>query len=159
MFEGNPDVVFVDVNLRDSPTLRKEELGPPGKGGWPTIRYFNRDTGKHGASYNKVTALPMCQELLDRHNMINYVEGYSGTVLCGVDGKNCNERESTYLEKWKTKSSEEIQSQLDRIELLLSKPMQGDLMDWAIRRTRILNKIVAANDGGSDASSAGTDEL
>ena len=35
----------------------------PGGGGWPTIRYFNRDTGLEGGSCEKVTSKPMCEEL------------------------------------------------------------------------------------------------
>jgi hypothetical protein len=42
-FEGNKDVTFGDVNLMESPI--KGQPHNPGQGGWPTIRYFSKDTG------------------------------------------------------------------------------------------------------------------
>lgn len=142
MFEGNSDVAFADVNLKDNPMLKSDELGPPGAGGWPTIRYFNKKTGQFGDSYKKLTNLPICQELGDRMKMIDYVENYGNTVLCGIDGKNCNEKELSYLQKWKDKPLDEIKSQLTRLEDMTSKPMKDDLVEWAWRRMRILTKIV-----------------
>lgn len=124
--------------------LKGDELGNPGSGGWPTIRWFNKKSGQFGDAYKKVTDLPMCQELLDRMIMIDYVEQYGNTVLCGLDGKNCNEKEAGYLEKWKDKPLDEVQSQLDRVEAMTKKPMKEDLLEWAWRRMRILKKIIAA---------------
>jgi len=144
MFQGNSDVAFADANLKDNPMLKSDELGPPGAGGWPTIRYFNKKTGQFGDSYKKVTNLPMCQELGDRMRMIDYVESYGNTVLCGLDGKNCNDKELKYLEKWKDKPLDEVKSQLTRLEEMSSKPMKDDLMEWALRRMRILKKVEAA---------------
>jgi hypothetical protein len=144
MFEGNPDVAFADINLSKSPMIKGDELGNPGSGGWPTIRYFNKKTGQFGDAYNKVTDLPMCQELGDRMKMIDYVEDYGNTVLCGLDGKNCNEKEAGYVEKWKVKPMDEVESQLTRLEEMTSKPMKDDIFEWAVRRLRILKKIIAA---------------
>lgn len=143
MFQGNSDVVFADVNLQNNPMMKSDELGPPGAGGWPTIRYFNKKTGQFGDSYKQITNLPMCQELGDRMMMIDYVESYGNTVLCGVDGKNCNEKELQYLEKWKGKALDELKSQLTRLEDMTSKPMKDELAEWAWRRMRILKKLIA----------------
>ena len=35
----------------------------PGAGGWPTIRYYNKETGILGKSYEKKTDASMCDEL------------------------------------------------------------------------------------------------
>lgn len=35
----------------------------PGKGGWPTIRYYNKKTGHDGEAYVKKTQKSMCDEL------------------------------------------------------------------------------------------------
>ena len=46
-------MTFGDVNLSEN-SIR----GPPhnpGQGGWPTIRYFNKETGISGGSYQKKT--------------------------------------------------------------------------------------------------------
>ena len=50
-------------------------------GGWPTIRHFNKMTGKEGAPYEKKTGKPMCQELGEIQNMIAYVEEAGNTKL------------------------------------------------------------------------------
>lgn len=124
--------------------LRADELGPPGTGGWPTIRYFNKNTGQFGDAYKKLTDKPMCEELLDRMRMIDYIEDYGNTVLCGLDGKHCNEKEAKYAEKWKEKPLDEVKNQLTRLEEMTSKPMKEDLLEWAWRRMRILKKIIKA---------------
>lgn len=38
-------------------------VGSPGKGGWPTVRFFNKKTGTKGEAYVKRTGDAMCTEL------------------------------------------------------------------------------------------------
>ena len=40
-----------------------------GAGGWPTIRYFNKETGYGGGNYKKVTSGAMCDELGNEEHM------------------------------------------------------------------------------------------
>ena len=68
-FAGNADVRFADINLSEAP-IRGEPYNP-GAGGWPTIRYFNKDTGKDGYPYQKRTDKPMCEELGDFDMMVD----------------------------------------------------------------------------------------
>ena len=49
---------FGDVNLSEEPIRGGHN---PGAGGWPTIRYFNAETGLAGASYVKKTDDAMCE--------------------------------------------------------------------------------------------------
>lgn len=78
-FAGNKDVVFADVNLKEVP-IRGEPYNP-GLGGWPTVRHFNKATGKDGEHYEKKTEKPMCQELLDWEYMQGYIESAGKTAL------------------------------------------------------------------------------
>ena len=61
-FAAEDSVVFGDVLLQQD----RVTVGPnggqlnPGKGGWPTIRYFNKGTGYDGAEYQKKTGDSMC---------------------------------------------------------------------------------------------------
>jgi len=142
MFRGNNDVAFADINLSRHPVRSNHN---PGAGGWPTIRYFTKQTGVAGGTYEKKTSLPMCQELGDIDRMINYVEDYSGTVLCGPDGTNCNEKELKYLEKMKGQDADAQEAQMDRIENMLKKPMKAELKEWAHRRLRLLGKMLASS--------------
>ena len=53
-FANNSDVAFGDVNLSE-----ERISGPPhnpGSGGWPTIRYFNKETGYDGKGYVQKTS-------------------------------------------------------------------------------------------------------
>ena len=53
-FKDNKDVVFGDVNLSENQIGERHGVQfNPGAGGWPTIRYFNSDTGPGGALMKK----------------------------------------------------------------------------------------------------------
>ena len=61
-FANEDNVVFGDVVLRED-RITQGPLGGalnPGKGGWPTVRYFNTQTGYDGAPYEKKSSDPMC---------------------------------------------------------------------------------------------------
>ena len=62
-FSGNANVVFGDVNLQDAGNI-PGKFGA-GQGGWPTVRYFNAETGYDGAPYKQKTSKSMCDELGD----------------------------------------------------------------------------------------------
>lgn len=144
LFEGNKDVVFGDINLSEG-----GPRGPPnnpGAGGWPTIRYFTKETGPDGASYTKRTPKPVCSELLDYDMMIDYIETASGTALCATDdGKNCNEKELAYLSEMKAKESAAITKEKSILDgMLEDKDFKANEEEWLVRRRRILSKLAAA---------------
>ena len=65
-FAANGDVSFGDVNLSEEQVRGNHN---PGAGGWPTIKYFNKQTGYEGAPYEKKTDGAMCDELGNEENM------------------------------------------------------------------------------------------
>lgn len=78
-FKENTDVEFADVNLSEE-KVREAADGTSfsaGVGGWPTIRYFNKETGIGGAPYKKKTDKAMCDELKTNEYMNAYVEEVS----------------------------------------------------------------------------------
>lgn len=124
----------------------------PGAGGWPTIRYFNKETGIEGGTYQKITDDAMCTELGNIDNMVAYVEGYGNTSLCSVkDGAGCDEKELAYIEKMKGKSAEDISSQLTRLSAMEGESMKPELALWVKKRRKILAQL--------DSTSAQNDEL
>mmetsp|Transcript_24206 Transcript_24206/g.35862 ORF Transcript_24206/g.35862 Transcript_24206/m.35862 type:complete len:160 (-) Transcript_24206:342-821(-) len=153
MFGNNTGVAFGDINLSEAPIRGNHN---PGAGGWPTIRYFNKETGPEGGSYVKVTDDAMCQELLDYDNMINYVEGYGNTILCDVSTeKNCNDKEKKFLAKFKAESAEDQQNELNRLQGMDEKKIKPDTYDFMLRRMRILKALLKGGgatgvDGGED---------
>jgi len=148
----------MDVNLRDE-AIREGPNGEPwnpGAGGWPTVRYFNQETGIAGGTYVKKTDKPMCTELGDEDNMVDYVEEYGKTSLCAVaTQKGCSEKEVAYIVKMGSKSGDELTAQIERLESMEDSTMTSELFQWLKQRKKILNQLVAA--GG--AESVGSDEL
>jgi hypothetical protein len=138
-FVGNTDVSFADVNLRDAPI--RGEPHNPGIGGWPTIRYFNAETGPDGKSYEKKTSKSMCEELGDEEVMFQYIEE-AGRAFCKVDGKGCDERSLKFMEKMKEVGQEEQQNQVDRLVKMMDDPMADELKKWVKQRVKILQQLL-----------------
>lgn len=141
MFESNPDVSFGDINLS------KEQIRgnhSPGQGGWPTIKYFNKETGYEGASYVKKTDAAMCTELGNDDNMRAYVEEAGKTALCNIlatDG--CSEKEKEYIAVWTEKSADEVTAQKQRLEKMGQGKMKPSLLQWVKQRLGVLAQIEA----------------
>lgn len=153
MFAWNDDVSFADVNLSED-AIR----GPPhnpGQGGWPTIRYFNSETGVEGANYNKKTDQPMCTELGDDETMIGYVEEAGETGLCSVFGDGnpgCSKKETDYIQKMIALSKNDLQPKLDRLVQMQGESMKPELKKWLLQRKKILKTLI-------NKASAASDEL
>ena len=140
-FAGNKDVVFGDVNIREN-RIDSEGVGA---GGWPTVKYYNKETGLGGATYNKKTSMSMCDELGPEYSyMEEYVEEAGKTSLCSIaDGSNCDERSLNFLEKQKTKDAETWKTQFERLEALEDGDMKADLKAWVKIRKKILRTLLA----------------
>ena len=90
-FANNPDVAFGDVNLAEDPVRGNHN---PGAGGWPTVKYFNKETGYEGKAYKQKTGDAMCDELGNDMYMQAHVEEAGKTQLCRLsDGAGCSDKE------------------------------------------------------------------
>jgi hypothetical protein len=140
-FASNPDVAFGDVNLQTDPIRGKHS---PGAGGWPTIKYFNKETGYEGAPYTKKTSDAMCDELGNIDNMQAYVMEAGGTSLCSVETKaGCSDKEITYIDKFAAKTADEQAAQLERLNNMAGKSMKESLKSWISQRKAILKQFTA----------------
>lgn len=145
LFMGSSDVAFMDVNLQEESIREGPNQEPynPGAGGWPTVRYFNKETGIAGGTYTKKTSEPMCTELGNEERMIEYVEEYSKTYTCSVlTNRGCNEKEIGYIDKMKSKSNDELTSQFDRLISMEGSSMTPDLYIWLKKRKKILKQLL-----------------
>jgi hypothetical protein len=144
-YAANSDVSFGDVNLSEDGVGR----GPPhnpGSGGWPTIRYFNKETGLDGGTYTKKTSLSMCDELGNEDTMTAYVEEYGHTALCDAASEaqtGCSEREVKYITKMKASSLDDMAAQLKRLEKMEGESMKPDLLIWVKARKKMLQNLVS----------------
>jgi len=141
LFEGNKDVAFADVNLSEE-QVRESHGEPqnPGAGGWPTVRYFNKETGYGGKPYNKVLPGAMCDVLGKEENMQAFVEEF--TSLCNAgSGEGCSDKAKKFIDKWKSKSMEDVTSQLKRLNDMAGGKMKPELLKWIRERISVLKQF------------------
>mmetsp|Transcript_25825 Transcript_25825/g.56989 ORF Transcript_25825/g.56989 Transcript_25825/m.56989 type:complete len:147 (-) Transcript_25825:88-528(-) len=121
MFSKHTEVVFGDVNLQENQVQKVHgESQSPGAGGWPTIRYFNKETGYGGKAYSKRTDKAMCEELGDNKAMLAYVETAAGISICRPETKlGCDENQLNYLEKMKDVPLEKRKQDREKLEKLM----------------------------------------
>jgi len=147
MFQSSSKVVFGDVNLSEESIRNGPDGGAmsPGAGGWPTVRYFNKETGYDGAPYDKKTDDAMCDELGNIDYMQAYVEEAGGASLCSIDEpeEGCSEKQVKYINKFAAKSSEDVQKQITRLNGMTEKKMKPELMKWVKQRLSILEQFAA----------------
>lgn len=118
----------------------------PGAGGWPTIRFFNKETGYGGKSYTQKTSKSMCDELGDESMMAAYVEEAGQTSLCGVEsGAGCSEKEKSFIATWKDKTKAEIDAQVTRLQGMSAGKMTAELKGWLNQRKAILTQFQKAH--------------
>ena len=136
---------FADVNLQSG---GPRGSGSPGKGGWPTIRYYNKETGPHGKDYEKKTEMAMCSELgPEGGNMLQeYIESAGSTSLCSLTPphKGCSEKEIKFINKMTGQSLDVWEAQRTRLNGMKEKKMKADLLNWVNSRLAILNKLIAS---------------
>jgi len=140
-FENNTMVAFGDVNLAE------DSIGGPyqaGAGGWPTVRFFNQQTGYGGQAYTKKTPGAMCEELGNDKYMTEYVEEAGATSACVLaTGEKCSEKETDFAAKWKDKTAEEVAVQVARLKGMAASSMKPDLKKWLGQRLNVLAQIAA----------------
>lgn len=143
MFKSNADVVFGDVALSENQVREIHgENQNPGAGGWPTVRYFNKETGYGGKSYPKKTGDAMCDELGPKTNyMQEFVEEFA--TLCDVNdtSKGCSDKQKEFIEKWSAKPSADIKKQLTRLEGMSGGAMKPEAMQWLKQRITIFKQL------------------
>lgn len=153
-YKDNSHVAFGDVNLSEE-QVRGEYS--PGQGGWPTIRYFNKETGYTGKPYPKKTSKAMCDELGDEKYMEEYVMEMGGVYACSIaDLEGCSEKEKKYITKLKSSTEEYRTAQLTRLEGMSSGKMKPELMKWIKQRVSVLKQFAEEVTSAEDAASAET---
>mmetsp|Transcript_70860 Transcript_70860/g.140458 ORF Transcript_70860/g.140458 Transcript_70860/m.140458 type:complete len:145 (-) Transcript_70860:373-807(-) len=132
-------VTFGDVNLQSAP------IGGPyqaGAGGWPTVRYFNKETGENGAPYKKKTDRAMCDELGSDKYMKEYVTEAGATSTCSLaDESTCFKKELDFKGKWADKSAEELEGEVTRLRGMAAGSMKPELRTYVGQRLNILVQL------------------
>lgn len=136
-FGENPDVMFGDINLSQGGPGQSPKGGnhQAGAGGWPSVKYFNKETGVAGSHYatdSKKTQMPMCDELGPNcagHPdckgsmglLQSYIEEKGKTSLCSSKPpfKGCSkedkEKMKEVLKKYSKKKVPSMEAKLDKL--------------------------------------------
>jgi len=122
MYAHVDNVAFADVLLSEKGP-RGAPHASPGKGGWPTIRYYNKDTGAAGSDYEKQTDLPMCDELGPKGEiyMQKYVEDVAKPVRCVLTEpyQGCGAKETAFHRKASAMPSDQLVDQISQFSSVL----------------------------------------
>lgn len=111
----------------------------PGSGGWPTLRYFNKETGLKGKTYKQRTGLAVCDEMKIQVNMNDYVEEQGGTYLCSAfDGSMCDSVELAMINELSNDPSKDYPEQLKAIEAA-----DVTMTDNLEKRKKLLKQLIA----------------
>jgi hypothetical protein len=115
----------------------------PGAGGWPTIRYFNKQTGYEGANYVKKTSKSMCDELGDESYMEEYVMEAAGLSSCdSLSGAGCSEKELEFISKWKSQDQSSLNKEQARLNGMNPQKLKPDLAKWLKQRKTIIKQLL-----------------
>mmetsp|Transcript_34062 Transcript_34062/g.79712 ORF Transcript_34062/g.79712 Transcript_34062/m.79712 type:complete len:146 (-) Transcript_34062:209-646(-) len=106
-----------------------------GVSGYPTIKYWNADTGKEGADYQKGR---------DYDSLKKFVDETLAGPACNVDDTaDCDEREKTFIEKFKAHDAEKVKSELTRLNGMKGNSVKKELKQWILARINILEQLAA----------------
>eukprot|EP00038_Savillea_parva_P007764 m.172384 g.172384 ORF g.172384 m.172384 type:complete len:147 (-) comp13520_c0_seq1:310-750(-) len=132
---------------------RGGEGANPGAGGWPTVRYYNKETGPAGRAYEKKTNMAMCDELGPKgdHYLQDFIMEAANTSLCKAEAPfdGCSDKEKKFIEKMNEKSGDDLTKAAARLEGMKEKKMTESNREWLNQRLAILKQLTK---GGSEAS-------
>mmetsp|Transcript_85879 Transcript_85879/g.148704 ORF Transcript_85879/g.148704 Transcript_85879/m.148704 type:complete len:157 (-) Transcript_85879:41-511(-) len=142
LFGKDETVVFGDINLSENRVQEVHNVSQePGSKGWPTIRFFNKETGFGGAHYPKrFKDEAMCDELGNSRYMQDYIQDMGRTLLCDpVAVVECSTKEQKFIEEWKVKTKEEAEAESEK--LAASKKKDKDKRRRDRNRAKLLKKL------------------
>lgn len=145
--------MFGDVNLQEAPLPPKFEAG---KGGWPTVRYFNAETGPDGAPYQQKTSKSVCDELGDIEYMRAYIKEKTVKPCDVTTLDNCSEQDKKFLDVWRVKPLDVRAAEGTRLERLAGTKGKLETLKWVRQRAFLLRQLASAS---APASASQTPEL
>jgi len=146
-------VAFGDVNLAED-QVRGKYAGEPGGGGWPTIRYYNKQSGYDGGFAGDWKDAnghqgAMCDVFGDEETMQAYVEEMGGVLggitftlscLCAKkDSGACSKKELDYYAKFEAAPLTDVESRLKLLSASQAKSGKSDA--WMSERISLLKLI------------------
>lgn len=93
----------------------------------------------------------MCDELGADEYMQGYIMEFGKTSLCSTEtGVGCSDKEKKFIETFKSKSLEDVNAQITRLEGMATKPMKAELKAWLSQRLAILKQLTKAGSAAKE---------
>jgi|EP00670_Eutreptiella_braarudii_P005527 protein disulfide-isomerase A6 len=125
---GSNSVLIGDVDC----TVEKDLCSRFDVKGYPTIKYWNSDAGKDGIKYSGGRDFQVLRDFVKD----------SLEVLCQVSNPDtCTEREQDYITKVQSKTSEERDKELARLQGMVGNKMTPAQKTFLMSRTNILTQL------------------
>jgi len=134
-------IAFGDVNLAEA--RGTAPWAQAGMGGWPTIRYFNAETGYQGAAYQQKTSKSMCDELGDKQYLRDYITDKSIKPCVVNTEDNCSDEEKKFIDDWRSRSKIDVEKEYIRLEKVISQSTKTPpkQIKWIKQRANILKQF------------------
>jgi protein disulfide-isomerase A6 len=132
-YAGSSSVVIGDVDC----TVEEDLCSRFEVRGYPTLKYFNTETGEAGEDYQSGRDLDSLKEFISENLEIK----------CSLeDQETCTDKETAYIAKMRGKPAEEVAAALKRLDGMRSGSMKPELKQWVVQRINILAQIETAGD-------------
>jgi len=127
-YAASSSVLIADADCTDSGQELCEQFSIAG---YPTIRYL-RDGDSKGEDYKGGRDFDSMKEFVEKELEIK----------CNVeDGSGCTDKDKAYIEKMKSKTSDDRVKQLNRLEGMAGESMKVELKAWLRQRLHILRVL------------------
>eukprot|EP00999_Lentomonas_sp_LEN2_P003002 NODE_859_length_1152_cov_70.175610_g817_i0.p1 GENE.NODE_859_length_1152_cov_70.175610_g817_i0~~NODE_859_length_1152_cov_70.175610_g817_i0.p1 ORF type:complete len:143 (-),score=38.78 NODE_859_length_1152_cov_70.175610_g817_i0:514-942(-) len=131
-YEASSSVVVADVDC----TIEKDLCQKHEVRGYPTIKYYNDETGKAGEKY---------QGGRDFDSLKKFVGDKLEGPGCQVsDQSNCNDKEKGYIGKFQDKGKDAAVKEFDRLSKMTGSSMTSTSKQWLKQRMNILKQLSEA---------------
>eukprot|EP00440_Ansanella_granifera_P047966 gb/GFBE01051959.1/.p1 GENE.gb/GFBE01051959.1/~~gb/GFBE01051959.1/.p1 ORF type:complete len:235 (+),score=69.19 gb/GFBE01051959.1/:1-705(+) len=153
-WKDNDAVIFGDSLLKESPVTEihgvKQRLG---RKGWPTIRYFNKETGYGGEPYPFKTRMAPWKELGPEFSYLHdFVEEVVNSrsmfkefvAMCDQSKteQDCKDAQEKFTAKFGG-SPEDLKTQLTRLQKTMEEgdsPVRPEALEWVLERIAQLSE-------------------
>jgi protein disulfide-isomerase A6 len=126
-YDGHSSVLIGDVDC----TVHQDLCQRFGVNGYPTIKYFNSETGEDGEKY---------QSGRDYDSLKAHVVEHLEAGCSVEEPEDCTEKEQKYIKKMQA-SPDKVPKQLTRLEGMAKKKMAPNLKEWVNQRINILKQL------------------
>eukprot|EP00443_Scrippsiella_acuminata_P046832 CAMPEP_0115260872 /NCGR_PEP_ID=MMETSP0270-20121206/48562_1 /TAXON_ID=71861 /ORGANISM="Scrippsiella trochoidea, Strain CCMP3099" /LENGTH=147 /DNA_ID=CAMNT_0002676723 /DNA_START=226 /DNA_END=666 /DNA_ORIENTATION=- len=131
-YAGHPKVLIGDVDC----TVHKSVCEKYGVSGYPTLKFFNKDTGEKGLKYTGDRFIEDLEAVVKKE---------LETGGCDVkQPSTCDEKEAAYIKKMQGKSKDDLVKELHRVERLAGGDMAPDKAKWIAARIDLLRQLSSA---------------